>query len=325
MDYAIPPELSSVTKESLQDPSGLSYKEFRRTLTPKFALVWLHILCAYFVLLLTGSAILWISPGTWWGGVITVVLGGVIFGYTIAFIQLFFHEAAHYNLATDRETSDRLANIFIGAIVGQDIANYRPIHWDHHRYIGTTMDTEQTYFDPLDTRFIVESLLGIKVLTVLTKREKNLRAKNHQHKQSMIGKQFIIGALLNGAIVVGGILSTEYALAASWMLGMLIVFPFFASVRQVLEHRDEHARKDIDYHLVAHGVINRLFGDGIIADTLGGAGFNRHLLHHWDPQVSYTRLKDLEEYLMTTSLAPALKSRQTTYVRTFVRLFNSPV
>jgi hypothetical protein len=46
------------------------------------------------------------------------------------------------------------------------------------------------------------------------------------------------------------------------------------------------------------------------------------LLHHWAPQISCTRLRELEAYLMDTAAAPALRERQTTYARTFRALFS---
>jgi len=318
----IPAEFATTSKDSLQSSSGVKFRDFRKSLEPRFGTVWLHIGLAYLVLVLVAAALVNLTGISISISILSVIIGAGLFGYTIAFIQLFFHEAAHFNLAAEKKTSDVLANIFVGALVGQDIRNYRPIHWGHHKWLGSTMDTEQTYFDPLNTKFLIESLLGIKVLSVLAKREKNLQAENGERK-SMIGSQLILGALINGAIVLGSLYAHLWELAAAWTIGMLIVFPFFASVRQVLEHRDEHARPDVDYHTIAHGIINRMFGDGVVADTLGGAGFNRHLLHHWDPQVSYTRLKDLEAYLMETPLAGALRSRQTTYFRTFVKLFNN--
>ena len=318
--YIVPREFETISKASIRNSAGLAFYEFRRTLRPKFFIVWTHIILAYVVLVLTAVLIVRYGGSSLAGYLISIFGGGFLFGYTIAFIQLFFHEAAHYNLAGHRGLNDILANIFVGAIVGQDIRNYRPIHWGHHRSLGTTMDTEQSYFDPLDTKFIVQSLLGVKAFTVLRKREAKLKSAQLSGASSMIGRQLVIGLLLNGLIVGVSIISGNYQMAAAWVGGMLIVFPFFASVRQVLEHRDENARNEVDHHTVAHGVINRLFGDGIIADTLGGAGFNRHLLHHWDPQVSYTRLRDLEEYLMDTPLAAALASRQTTYFKTFMRL-----
>ena len=318
--YIVPKEFETVSKGSIRNSAGLTFYEFRRTLRPKFFVVWTHIILAYVVLVFTALLIIRYGGSSLAGYLISIFGGAFLFGYTIAFILLFFHEAAHYNLAGQRGVNDILANIFVGAIVGQDINNYRPIHWGHHRFLGTTMDTEQSYFDPLDTKFIVQSLLGVKAFTVLSKREAKLKSDQSSAVSSMIGRQLVIGLLLNGLIVGLGIISGNYQMAAAWVGGMLIVFPFFAAVRQVLEHRDENARSDVDHHTVAHGVINRLFGDGIIADTLGGAGFNRHLLHHWDPQLSYTRLRDLEQYLMDTPLAAALASRQTTYFKTFVRL-----
>jgi fatty acid desaturase len=68
-----------------------------------------------------------------------------------------------------------------------------------------------------------------------------------------------------------------------------------------------------------------VFGDGLIARTFGGAGFNRHLLHHWEPGISYTRLPDLEHFLNDTDLRPIMESRKTTYGRVFWRLFRGRV
>ena len=94
-------------------------------------------------------------------------------------------------------------------------------------------------------------------------------------------------------------------------------------LRPTLEHRDEKARKAVNYFKVPHGIINRLFGDGPIASTLGGAGFNRHLLHHIEPKISYTRLKEFERYLLDTRFKDEIKRHQTTYWETFIELFET--
>jgi fatty acid desaturase len=99
------------------------------------------------------------------------------------------------------------------------------------------------------------------------------------------------------------------------------VLPFLAAVRQILEHRSVAADPRADYRRVDHGVVNRMFGSGPIASTLGGAGFNRHLLHHWDPQVPCTRLAELERYLRGTAFAEVIRSAETTYLRTLRELF----
>jgi hypothetical protein len=71
-----------------------------------------------------------------------------------------------------------------------------------------------------------------------------------------------------------------------------------------------------------HGAFTRLFKGGIFANTFGGAGFNRHLLHHWEPQVSYTNLPELEAFLETTAMRHIMQQRRTTYRETFCRLFS---
>jgi hypothetical protein len=58
-----------------------------------------------------------------------------------------------------------------------------------------------------------------------------------------------------------------------------------------------------------------------LGSTLGGAGFDRHLLHHWDPQVSYTRLPELERFLLNTKASAALSAKES-YISTFKRLFS---
>ena len=89
-----------------------------------------------------------------------------------------------------------------------------------------------------------------------------------------------------------------------------------------MEHRDENAPSDRDFTKFAHGKVNRMFGSGPVASTLGGAGFNRHLLHHWEPQISYTNLAEVEWFLNDTNVAPVLARHQTSYFRTFFQLLS---
>jgi len=211
---------------------------------------------------------------------------------------------------------------FIGSLTGQDVAKYRVIHFDHHRYLGTPRDTERTYFDALTWRFIVESLTGVKVLRVFRGRDKAAKAKSDgDDAEGYFNRQMIAGVMLNGAIVGAALLTGYWGVALAWVAGMGVVMPFFGALRQLLEHRSEDASRNEDYTVKPHGAVNRMFGDGPVASTLGGAGFNRHLLHHWDAQVSYTRFAELERYLDDTEFAPILARARTTYGRTFLRLF----
>jgi fatty acid desaturase len=299
----------------LVDDTGRHYRDFRKLLTPRWGLVWSQLALGYVALILVGLGV------TLAGDVLPywarIGLGAVLFGVFQAYIQLFLHEAAHYNFAPGRDRNDLLANVFIGAIHGLEIGAYRLVHFEHHRRLGTTMDSERAYFDPLNMRFLAEALLGIKGLEVLTRREGVLETSAAKLSSAAIWRQRSLAAVIHLAVIGTAVAARQYALAIAWAGGTLSVMPLFVALRQLLEHRSEHADAHLDYSTVDHGAVNRLFGDGPVASTLGGAGFNRHLLHHWEPQISYTRMRELEEYLLRTSAAEGIRKRQTTYWRTF--------
>lgn len=312
-------QIYRIPKSALRDPSGRTYAEFKRALTPKYLLVWRDIALGYIALAVLAAALIAAQSLSWWAILLSIPAGALLFGYVFAYINLFFHEAAHWNLARARGTSDRLADWFIGIFFGQSIAAYRTVHFGHHQHHGTPADSEHSYFDVLNMRFIVGSLFGVRALQVARQREK---FSGDVGKVSKTATRLALarGLALNGLVVGASLWTGHWAFALAWGAGLASVFPFFNAARQVLEHRDELADDSANYAEVAHGRINRLFGDGLLAQTLGGAGFNRHLLHHWEPQISYTRLADLESFVLQTEYAHLFRQRQTTYARVFFRL-----
>jgi fatty acid desaturase len=317
-------DIPIAAKATLAASDGTAYREFRRTLTPRWSTVAFHLALAYAAL---AGVVAAIAAGDPHGlaAVLAAAAGALAIGYTIASINNFFHEAVHYNLRPGRRANDRVANVLMAWLFGSGIALYRAIHFQHHRALGTTMDSENSYFDPLRVRYLVEGLLGLKVLRTLRRYSQVEREPAHAGASTAAPLARRLGwmavaAVVNGAIVTSLALTGHWPAAVAWAAGEVAVFPFFVSLRQTLEHRSEMADPGVDYRTVDHGAVNRLFGDGPVAGTLGSAGFNRHALHHWEPQVSYTRLRDLERWLMDTELAPAVAERQTTYRRTFLRL-----
>ena len=118
------------------------------------------------------------------------------------------------------------------------------------------------------------------------------------------------------------IVAGHWQLAICWCVAMAIVYPFCAAVRQVLEHRDEKANPSIDYATQDHGAINRLFKHDLMGYIFGAAGFDRHLLHHWEPTLSYTCLPELEQFLRNTpACKEILEPSQTSSPSIFLRLF----
>ncbi len=106
-------------------------------------------------------------------------------------------------------------------------------------------------------------------------------------------------------------------LAVAWLFGVGAVFPFFAGLRQLLEHRAVDAGRDLGYYATAREPYSRVFLPSWFSRTFGGAGFNRHLIHHWDPQLSYTRFSEMERFLKESQLGDFYRSRETTYLRAF--------
>ena len=156
------PELDKIERDKLVDVQGRTFKEFRRSLKPSFVRVWFEIGSGYVALGLLLWGIVWLDQRFPKAFLATAIVGGLCVGYVIAFLELYFHEAAHFNIAKTRRLNDFLADLFLGLITGQSIKAYRVVHMDHHRLLGTTTDTEHSYFDALNVRFLVEGLTGVR-------------------------------------------------------------------------------------------------------------------------------------------------------------------
>jgi fatty acid desaturase len=311
-------------KGKLVDDRGIAYRDFRSGLAPRWGIVWAHIALAHAAVaaILAGLvAMADVTPG----GIALGVVGGALIGYALQFLSNFLHEAGHWNLLPDRRANDVAANLMLGWLFGRSVSGYRQVHFQHHRALGTTMDSEIAYFDALRVGYLAAGLLGLKALAALRRwrdMERLVAANGARQGKDWARRAWLAvaaGANLGLTAVLWLGLDAPVA-AGAWLFGLLLVCPFLSSLRQLLEHRSEEADPGANYAEVEHGPVNRLFGDGPLASTLGSAGFNRHALHHWEPTVSYTRLGDLERFLMKTQLAPALRERRTTYADTFLRL-----
>src|SRR5215510_1892313 len=155
---------------------GRRYVEFLGDLRPDFRRVCYDIGGGYLLLVLSyaGAAVapLWGVPA-----LIAVAVGPILIGYWVAYLQLFIHEGAHYNLAPTKVASDRLCDLAISWMIGTTVAAYRTVHFQHHRDLGTTDDSEFTYFFPLDLRFLVKAAFGIRAAEVMLNRLASPKSK----------------------------------------------------------------------------------------------------------------------------------------------------
>ena len=140
-------------RSHLTDEQGRNYTEFVRALKPRYHQVYRDIAIGYAGMIGSAALTVWLDAS----GIPTLVagaLGAVLIGYWISYLVLFLHEGSHFNLAADRDTSDRLTDGLVGWIAGAPVAQYRKVHFQHHRALGTVADSEHSYFFPLNLLFI---------------------------------------------------------------------------------------------------------------------------------------------------------------------------
>ena len=320
------PDLRQIAHDSLG--SWLSYRE---ALRPRYWLAWCEI--ALCMAMIFGGFAVHLMLNRRFGNALgfeTAIPFALWIGFWFHALLSFGHEAVHYNLSASRKRNDILSDWTVLLFFPQSTKEYRKSHWQHHLHLGDSQDTEVSYHNCLSPGFLFKAVTGIYMaeLAVQSVFPGDLRAQESHDPQTASRPRTkmktvapILRAVTAHSIILGIALSLScYAAAIAWVVAVVFVFPFFTTVRQVLEHRAIEASCATDFRSVTHGPVNRVFGGGVFAHFYGAAGFNRHLLHHWDPTISYTRFEDMEEFLDGTYLGPELRSAESTYVSSFLSL-----
>lgn len=306
----------------VMNKSGMSYVSFRDQLKPIYSKVFFDILRGYLFLWIISAVLIITGQRLYSFGWLTIPLGAIAIGYVAAYLALFIHEAGHFNLHPDKKINDRIATLFLCLAFGLSMKSYRKVHWQHHVHLGTPEDAEVSYFHALSRLFLAESLTGIHLLrTMFRKSGKNVLTQVQQRQSRLM---LLAGVLLHAVIITLGFLTGNWTFAIAWIAGFGLFFPFFASIRQILEHRDELAQSSKNYFEEPHGKVSRLFKHTLLSGSFGSAGFTRHMIHHWDPQISYTRLKDIENFLSESEkTARIIESSKTSYRSTLKKLMRA--
>tara|TARA_B110000483_G_scaffold13373_1_gene15197 strand:- start:1200 stop:2144 length:945 start_codon:yes stop_codon:yes gene_type:complete len=250
---------------------------------------------------------------------VTLLLCSTVIGFFIANLTLFIHEAAHYNIHKDKRINDYLANIFLCYFTFQSIDNYRRSHLEHHRNHGTIKDTENSYFNHPSLLFLLKTIFLYRPIKVaFSKIFVNNKTVNQTLNLYIIYSIAINIIILYLCFLLGG-----FFLTASWILGYLSFFPLFASIRQIIEHRNPSNDKFTDYNKNDHGAYTIYFKNTLFSYFFGAAGFRSHLVHHLEPSISYTRFNDVEKILsqnLPDEYREEFKLRETTYFKAFLKL-----
>lgn len=313
--------LEGISFTEVVNKEGICYIEYRKSLLrPNYLVAWLYIVAGFLTIILfcTLTAIISIKrPSLFW---LTIPGFGLMIGFFIAYLSLFIHEAGHFYLYPTKKGNDILANIFLCSWLALDIKAYRKIHWQHHQHLATPADTEHSYFNALDPAFIFETISGIYLLRLmLNKNNKKILGENLQRRSLLM---LVTGALLQ-LLILYLFLMLSWQLAITWIAAMVVFFPFFATMRQILEHRDEMAGQQKDFYTTIRGKISRLFTNSLFSRLVGPAGFNKHMIHHWDPHLPFSALNRAEKFLLECDRTHAIiDTSQTTYIYVFKKLLS---
>src|SRR5436853_2420316 len=153
-------------RTQLVDSRGRRHVDFVRNLRPDYTRVYLDIALGYGCLAVSMAVCIWVSAHPVPKAAAVLVSAGLI-GYWVAYLQLFIHEGAHFNLAHDRRRSDLICDALIAWMVGTSVRKYRKVHFQHHRALGTVDDSEFSYFFPLNLMFLAKSLFAVRTIDVL--------------------------------------------------------------------------------------------------------------------------------------------------------------
>jgi len=319
------PDLRDLTHPNLGD-----WRKFRATLQPKYGLAWLEIFFSL-AMLLGGYAAHFVLARRLGNlaGFIAAPLFAVWLGFWLNAMLTFGHEAAHYNLSANKSRNDLLADWSIWLFFPQSSKSYRKSHWQHHLHLGDPQDTEISYHNCMSPWFLARAITGIYLLELMARyalgrgvKPKAQPAPAKPNPAARLGQILAVAkaGATHTALIGVPLYFHYYSTSVTWLAGASLVFPFFATVRQLLEHRAEDAHCATDYREVAHGPVNRLFGKNLFSRFFGAAGFNRHLLHHWDPTVSYTCFDEMESFFQGTRLQAQIDRSRTTYSSNLILL-----
>jgi fatty acid desaturase len=105
--------IAKLRKSVIVNKAGLTYMQFRKSLTPQWGIVFSHIAVGWMTLVASNLLIILLSGRYLVIDLLLVGCGSILIGFIIAYLQLFLHEAAHYNLHPQRKINDPLCNVFV--------------------------------------------------------------------------------------------------------------------------------------------------------------------------------------------------------------------
>jgi fatty acid desaturase len=311
--------------DSLVDDRGRTWRSVRKELTPRWAVVWMDIAVR---LVLLGAGVYsfgWIDQLPLSLRVPLYGVASVWIGFWLHSLFPFYHEAAHLNLLPKPRWNDFVATLTFGVFLGIGMKRYRKTHWQHHLELGTERDSENDYFSPMSVGALLASLSGATFVLNVLRQRFAARGRGSAHAMNLpvsADRESILLFTIVLHLSIAASLAWVFSpmAACAWLVGLAAFYPFFSKVRNALEHRSLGASNSGPYDVHRYGPVNRMFGGGLFPRMFGSAGFNAHLLHHWDPSISYTRFAEMEAFLERSPIAPEVEAARSSYLRVFLEM-----
>jgi fatty acid desaturase len=185
--------------------------------------------------------------------------------------------------------------------------------------------------EKLDLTWLISLLSGFNTLRRVSVRNKS---RNRRGPRAQIKIRYLLvlvtGLLLH--VLILGIVYNYLGLYALvvWVCSTFILTPALGSLRNLLEHKYvEGVDTAIWYQIIGRDkpenvvttVTTRTFTHSLLSRLYGSMGFTRHLLHHWDPSVSFSNLGSIHKFLLETPLEGNLRKVDSTFTSTFLHLW----
>lgn len=308
----------------IQNSVGEDYISFRKKLIIKPVILAFDAFLPWFMIIISILFLDQIENKQL--NIILIPISALWFAFWVKAYSLLFHEAAHNNIHTNKKINDIIANVFFTPFFGMWVNQYREHHWQHHLHLGKFEDTEVSYHSPINFFQIIHDLTGIYVLKKVVEYfiYFNKETKNLKRSRNILLFVSSIFYMIFMQIIIILIFYNFFSifLAIAWFVGFFFISTFLEKIRQTCEHRSLNATKEINYKKIEHGPVNRIFGSDFFSRYFGAAGFNKHLLHHIDPSISYTAFRDMESFMVNSNASHLVQKNQLSYFQTIKSLFN---
>ena len=314
------PGLASITNKS-----GVTYGEFRKTLTVNFFRIQLGIVCSF----LSIFVILFLCNKT--DNLYLLFFMSVSLALTQHRILNVVHEGAHYLLSRSRKFNDAFCNFLAGWFVLCDVDQYRITHVEHHRNLGSEFDPENAHMEKLDLTWLVSLISGfntVRRISVRNQARSNLGTRATAKPRHLVVP--VIGILLHSLILLIIFNLLSFQTLVVWLFSTFFLTPALGILRNLLEHKYvESVDSAIWYQILGRerpadvvlNVTTRTFTKSLLSRLYGSMGFTRHLLHHWDPSISFSNLGEVHKFLLETPLEANLRKVDSTFSSTFIHLW----